>query len=170
MPRASVVPVRADVWEASVTSAPPLSSRRSRWDGYGDGGAVFTDNDEWAALLKSYRIHGKGTGKYDNVRIGMNSRLDTIQAAILQVKLQAFEEYELEDVNRVAAVYTEQLKDCVKVPEIPEGYLSGWAQYSIILKDKEERDSLQAYLKEQGCSIHDLLSQGNASADRFCRM
>lgn len=74
VPRASVVPVRADVWEASVTSAPPLSSRRSRWDAMETGGAVFTDNDEWAALLKSYRIHGKGTGKYDNVRIGMNSR------------------------------------------------------------------------------------------------
>lgn len=131
-----------DISTTSFFPAKPLGC-------YGDGGAVFTDNDEWAALLKSYRIHGKGTGKYDNVRIGMNSRLDTIQAAILQVKLQAFAEYELEDVNRVAAVYTEQLKDCVKVPEIPEEYLSGWAQYSILLKDKEERDSLQAYLKEQ---------------------
>ena len=131
-----------DISTTSFFPAKPLGC-------YGDGGAVFTDNDEWAALLKSYRIHGKGTGKYDNVRIGMNSRLDTIQAAVLQVKLQAFAEYELEDVNRVAAVYTEQLKDCVRVPEIPEGYLSGWAQYSILLKDKEERDSLQAYLKEQ---------------------
>ena len=131
-----------DISTTSFFPAKPLGC-------YGDGGAVFTDHDGWAALLKSYRIHGKGTGKYDNVRIGMNSRLDTIQAAVLQVKLQAFEDYELEDVNRAAAVYTEQLKDCVKVPGIPEGYQSGWAQYSILLKDKEERDSLQAYLKEQ---------------------
>lgn len=62
---------------------------------YGDGGAVFTDHDEWAALLRSYRIHGKGTDKYDNIRIGMNSRLDTLQAAVLQVKLKAFEENDI---------------------------------------------------------------------------
>ena len=76
---------------------------------YGDGGAVFTDNDEWAKLLESYHIHGKGSDRYDNVRIGMNSRLDSIQAAILLVKLKAFKEYELVDVNNVAARYTEKL-------------------------------------------------------------
>ena len=74
---------------------------------YGDGGAVFTDNDEWAALIESYRVHGKGTFKYDNVRIGMNSRLDTVQAAVLQVKLKAFAEYELDAVNAAAGKYTE---------------------------------------------------------------
>lgn len=74
---------------------------------YGDGGAVFTDNDEWAELMDSYRVHGKGKFKYDNVRIGMNSRLDTLQAAILKVKFKAFREYELADINKAAAKYTE---------------------------------------------------------------
>lgn len=91
---------------------------------YGDGGAVFTDNDEWAALADSYRVHGKGTFKYDNVRIGMNSRLDTLQAAVLQVKLKAFADYELAAVNKVATKYTELLKDAVKTPVIPQGFLS----------------------------------------------
>lgn len=67
---------------------------------YGDGGAVFTDNDEWAALISSYRIHGKGSYKYDNVRIGMNSRLDTLQAAILLAKLDAFEQYEIKKLTK----------------------------------------------------------------------
>ena len=117
---------------------------------YGDGGAIFTDNDEWAELLRSYRIHGKGADKYDNVRIGMNSRLDTLQAAVLQVKLKAFDEYELTDVNKVAHRYTEGLREVVKTPSVREGFYSSWAQYSILLKDKEERDRLQAYLKEKG--------------------
>lgn len=115
---------------------------------YGDGGAVFTNNDEWAALMESYHIHGKGSDRYDNVRIGMNSRLDSIQAAILMVKLKAFKEYELADVNKVAARYTELLNDVVKTPVVPEGYYSSWAQYTIQLKDKEERAALQAALKE----------------------
>ena len=114
---------------------------------YGDGGAVFTDNDEWAALIESYHIHGKGSDRYDNVRIGMNSRLDSLQAAILLVKLKAFREHELVDVNKVAARYTELLKGVVKTPVIPEGYYSSWAQYTIQLKDKEERAALQAALK-----------------------
>ena len=114
---------------------------------YGDGGAVFTDNDEWAALIESYHIHGKGSDRYDNVRIGMNSRLDTLQAAILLVKLKAFKEHELVDVNRVAARYTEQLKDVVKTPTIPAGFYSSWAQYTIRVADKEVRAALQAALK-----------------------
>ena len=118
----------------------------------GDGGALFTDNDEWAALIDSYRVHGKGSYKYDNVRIGMNSRLDTIQAAILQVKLKAFKNYELEAVNKVADRYTELLKDIpdIKTPVIPESFSSSWAQYTIQLPDRETRDHLQASLKEQG--------------------
>ncbi|MBS6396195.1 MAG: DegT/DnrJ/EryC1/StrS family aminotransferase [Clostridiales bacterium] len=132
-----------DISTTSFFPAKPLGC-------YGDGGAVFTDNEEWADLLRSYRIHGKGSDKYDNVRIGMNSRLDTIQAAVLQVKLKAFREYELKDVDGIAAGYTNELKDCVKVPMIPEGLGSGWAQYSILLKDEEERDAVQTYLKEQG--------------------
>ena len=103
---------------------------------YGDGGAIFTDNDEWAALMESYHIHGKGSDRYDNIRIGMNSRLDTIQAAILLVKLKAFKDYELTDVNKVAARYTEQLKEVVKTPVVPKGYYSSWAQYTIQVENK----------------------------------
>lgn len=132
-----------DISTTSFFPAKPLGC-------YGDGGAIFTDNDEWAALLRSYRIHGKGADKYDNVRIGMNSRLDTLQAAVLQVKLKAFEEYELTDVNKVADCYTEGLHEVVKTPIVREGFYSSWAQYSILLKGKEERDGLQAYLKEKG--------------------
>ena len=117
---------------------------------YGDGGAVFTDNDEWAALIESYRVHGKGQFKYDNVRIGMNSRLDTVQAAVLQVKLKAFDEYELGDINLAALQYTRRLKDIVATPVIPEGFLSSWAQYTIRLQDKAQRDALQAALKADG--------------------
>ena len=116
---------------------------------YGDGGAVFTDNDEWAALIESYRVHGKGQFKYDNVRIGLNSRLDTVQAAVLQVKLKAFAEYELDAVNDVAAKYTERLQG-LAVPVIPEGSRSSWAQYTLRLRDKEQRDALQAALKADG--------------------
>ena len=132
-----------DISTTSFFPAKPLGC-------YGDGGAVFTDNGEWAALIRSLRVHGKGSDKYDNVRIGMNSRLDTIQAAVVQVKLKAFQEYELRDVNAVAARYTEGLGDCVKVPRIPEGYTSSWASYNILLKNEEERDQVRAHLKENG--------------------
>ncbi len=132
-----------DIATTSFFPAKPLGC-------YGDGGAIFTDNDEWALLIKSLRIHGKGDDKYDNVRIGMNSRLDTIQAAILQVKLDAFKKYELEDVNKVAARYTEALQGVVKTPTVKEGFLSSWAQYSVLLESSEQRDGLQAYLKEKG--------------------
>ena len=114
---------------------------------YGDGGAVFTNNDEWAELLESYHIHGKGSDRYDNIRIGMNSRLDSIQAAILLVKLKAFKDYELVDVNKVAARYTEKLKDVVKTPIVPEGFYSSWAQYTIQVENKEVRSKLQEALK-----------------------
>jgi dTDP-4-amino-4,6-dideoxygalactose transaminase len=132
-----------DIATTSFFPAKPLGC-------YGDGGAIFTDNDEWAQLLRSYRIHGKGSDKYDNVRIGMNSRLDTLQAAILQVKLKAFQDYELEDVDKIAAKYNDGLKNHVKVPVIPKECGSGWAQYSILLKDEQERTDVQTYLKEQG--------------------
>lgn len=132
-----------DISTTSFFPAKPLGC-------YGDGGAVFTDNDEWAELMDSYRVHGKGKFKYDNVRIGMNSRLDTLQAAILKVKFKAFKEYELADINTAAAKYTEKLKGKVVVPVIPEGYYSSWAQYTIQLENQEERDALQARLKEHG--------------------
>ena len=114
---------------------------------YGDGGAVFTDNDEWAALMESYHIHGKGSDRYDNVRIGMNSRLDSIQAAILMVKLKAFRDYELVDVNKVAARYTEKLKGVVKTPIVPEDFYSSWAQYTLQVENKGVRAGLQEALK-----------------------
>lgn len=117
---------------------------------YGDGGAIFTNDDELAELLNSLKVHGKGDNKYDNVRIGVNSRLDSIQAAVLNVKLTAFIEHELEDVNRVYRLYTEKLKGIVETPVIPEGYVSSFAQYTIRLKNKEERDTLQERLKEEG--------------------
>lgn len=114
---------------------------------YGDGGAVFTDNDAWAELLESYHIHGKGSDRYDNIRIGMNSRMDSIQAAILLVKLKAFNAYELEDVNKVAARYTMKLQDVVKTPIVPEGFYSSWAQYTLQVDNKEVRAGLQTALK-----------------------
>ena len=114
---------------------------------YGDGGAVFTDNDEWAALIESYHIHGKGSDRYDNVRIGMNSRMDSIQAAVLLVKLKAFAEHELVNINKVSARYTEKLKDIVKTPIVPEGFYSSWAQYTLQVENKEVRNGLQAALK-----------------------
>ena len=132
-----------DISTTSFFPAKPLGC-------YGDGGAVFTDDDAAADYLRSVRIHGKGECKYDNVRIGMNSRLDTIQAAVLQVKLKAFEQYELENVNAAAQEYTKLLKDVVKTPVVPEGYYSSWAQYTIQLEDREAREGLQAYLKEKG--------------------
>lgn len=131
-----------DISTTSFFPAKPLGC-------YGDGGAVFTDNDEWAQLMNSYRVHGKGTDKYDNVRIGMNSRLDTLQAAILQVKLRAFDG-EVEQVNEAARRYTELLKDKVKTPVIPEGFGSSWAQYTIQLPSEEQRNQLQQKLKEAG--------------------
>ena len=132
-----------DIATTSFFPAKPLGC-------YGDGGAVFTDNDEWASLIASYRVHGKGTFKYDNVRIGLNSRLDTLQAAVLQVKLKAFAEYELDDINAAAEKYTERLKDIVVTPVIPAGFRSSWAQYTIKLKDASQRDALQAALKAEG--------------------
>ena len=116
---------------------------------YGDGGAIFTNDDELAKLLNSLKVHGKGEDKYDNVRIGVNSRLDSMQAAVLNVKLTAFIEHELEDVNRIYKLYNEKLKGIVETPFIPQGYVSSFAQYTIRLKNKEQRDNLQSYLKDK---------------------
>ena len=128
-----------DISTTSFFPAKPLGC-------YGDGGALFTDSDEWASLLRSYRVHGKGTDKYDNVRLGLNSRLDTLQAAVLQVKFKHFAE-ELEAVNRIASKYNSLLKGKVDIPVIPDGTISSWAQYTIQV---ENRDELQARLKAAG--------------------
>ena len=118
---------------------------------YGDGGAVFTDDDAVDARLRSLRAQGKSpVDKYDNREIGMNSRLDTIQAAILLPKFRAFVDYELEAVNKAAAWYTERLKDRFVTPAVPEGFYSSWAQYTILMDSREERDDMQKYLKEKG--------------------
>ena len=134
-----------DISTTSFFPAKPLGC-------YGDGGALFTERDDWAALADSFRVHGKGSFKYDNVRIGMNSRLDTLQAAILQVKLCAFKDYELDAVNAAAARYTELFEGVpgVETPVVLEGYGSSWAQYTIKLRDASVRDSVQAGLKAQG--------------------
>ncbi len=113
---------------------------------YGDGGAVFTDDEELAVKCNSIRFHGKGSEKYDNVRIGVNSRLDTLQAAILLPKLAVFPE-ELRARQRVAAWYEEGLKDIVETPWVPPSSTSAWAQYSIL---SDHRDAIQSALKAQG--------------------
>ena len=118
---------------------------------YGDGGAIFTDDESIAERLRSLRAQGKSpVDKYDNREIGMNSRLDTIQAAILLPKLKAFFDYELESVNRVAASYTAKLKDKFVVPTVLPGFYSSWAQYTILLENETKRNEAQKALKEQG--------------------
>lgn len=116
---------------------------------YGDGGAVFTDNEEWASLVRSYKVHGKGVNKYDNVRIGINSRLDTIQAAILLAKLSEFATREIDAVNSIADYYDNVLKEtAIDIPVIKKGYQSSWAQYTVKLRSREVRNNLQQWLKE----------------------
>lgn len=138
-----------DIATTSFFPAKPLGC-------YGDGGAVFTNNDEWTSLIKSYAVHGKaGDDKYNNIRLGYNSRLDTVQAAILQVKLHAFKEYEVSDINRVAQFYTEEftnagLDKTFILPEIKDGFRSSWAQYTIQLPVDINRSELQAKLKADG--------------------
>lgn len=132
-----------DVSTTSFFPAKPLGC-------YGDGGAIFTDDEEIYKKIVSIRVHGKGSFKYENVRVGLNSRLDTIQAAILLPKLEAFEGYELKARNKFAKLYTEKLKDVVKTPVVPDGYLSSWAQYTLILESEEQRNSVQEKLKEAG--------------------
>ncbi len=116
---------------------------------YGDGGAVLTDDDELAATVASIRLHGKGGHKYDNIRTGLNARLDTLQAAILLQKLAVFPE-EFEYRQSVALQYSEGLQGKVEVPFIPDDYISAWAQYSVLAKSETERTVLQATLKEAG--------------------
>ena len=115
---------------------------------YGDGGAVFTNNDEWAELIRSYKVHGKGSDKYDNVRIGINSRLDTLQAAVLIEKLKFFDE-EVEGCNRVASNYTELLGNAVITPTVMPDAYSSWAQYTVCFADSEKRERAIQSLKEK---------------------
>lgn len=133
-----------DISATSFFPAKPLGC-------YGDGGAIFTDDDAVDARLRSLRASGKSpTDKYDNREIGMNSRLDALQAAILLPKFEAFRNYEVDAVNKVAEKYTAALKDLVVTPKVPAGYLSSWAQYTILLENQEQRNAVQAKLKEKG--------------------
>ena len=129
-----------DIATTSFFPAKPLGC-------YGDGGAIFTNDDEMANLLESLRVHGKGEDKYDNIRIGVNSRLDTVQAAVLDIKFSAFIKHELIDVNIVYQKYNSLLMDIVKVPNIPSNYYSSFAQYTIVLKDEKQRNGLKSYLQ-----------------------
>jgi len=115
---------------------------------YGDGGAVITDDANLADMMRSIRVHGQGSDKYDNVRIGLASRLDTIQAAVLSEKLKIFPD-EIEARNAVARRYTRGLGDVAIVPAVPEGLTSVWAQYTIRLAPGR-RDALAAALRVQG--------------------
>ncbi|MEW5724127.1 MAG: DegT/DnrJ/EryC1/StrS family aminotransferase [Thermodesulfobacteriota bacterium] len=113
---------------------------------YGDGGAVFTDDDGLDEIMRSLRVHGQGENKYENVRVGLNARMDTLQAAILLVKLAAFPA-ELEARRRVAARYTRGLAGHVQTPAAPDGLVSSWAQYSVLT---DRRDAVMAALKQDG--------------------
>jgi dTDP-4-amino-4,6-dideoxygalactose transaminase len=131
----------ADATATSFFPAKPLGC-------YGDGGAVLTDDASLAELLRSLRVHGQGSDKYDNVRIGQTSRLDTIQAAVLIEKLKIFAE-EITARNVVARRYAEGLADVATVPQAPVGSTSVWAQYTLRLAPGR-RDALGAALKAQG--------------------
>jgi len=138
----------ADVACTSFFPAKPLG-------GYGDGGMCFTDDDNLADVMRSLRIHGKGGHKYDNVRIGINGRLDTLQAAILQAKFDVFPE-EVALRQEVAGRYNELLSQgrsseiALQTPTTPSGYLSVWAQYSLLAKNEEQRSQIQNQLKDAG--------------------
>jgi dTDP-4-amino-4,6-dideoxygalactose transaminase len=135
------VGVLGDATATSFFPAKPLGC-------YGDGGAVFTDDDEMRDLLVSIRVHGMGSDRYDNVRLGLTGRLDTIQAAVLIEKLAIFPD-EIDARNRVARRYSQQLADVVTVPVVPENMTSVWAQYTIRIKPGT-RDAFAAALKAQG--------------------
>ena len=159
-----------DISTTSFFPAKPLGC-------YGDGGAVFTDDDGWAELIRSYAVHGKGLMKYDNVRIGMNSRLDTIQAAVLQIKLKAFRNYELDAVNRVADWYDANLIGLPLVlPKRYEGFVSSWAQYTVQVPQDMDRMALQDSLRKASIPsmvyypkpMHEQLAFNGACVDCGC--
>jgi dTDP-4-amino-4,6-dideoxygalactose transaminase len=131
-----------DIATTSFFPAKPLGC-------YGDGGAVFTNNDETAAIIRSLRVHGQGKDKYDNVRVGMNGRLDTIQAAVLLEKLKIFPE-ELIARQETADAYSDALKNVVQIPQVMKRATSTWAQYTIRLKKNTDRTKLISDLKEAG--------------------
>lgn len=117
---------------------------------YGDGGAIFTDDDAMDALIRSLCVHGKGPGgKYDNIRVGMNSRLDAIQAAVLLPKLKALGDYEIDQRQTVAGRYNDAFAGKLQTPFVAESCVSAWAQYAVLAKDTGTRDRIIAHLKEK---------------------
>jgi UDP-2-acetamido-2-deoxy-ribo-hexuluronate aminotransferase len=133
----------ADIGCTSFFPAKPLGC-------YGDGGMCFTDDRMLADTMRSISLHGKGSDKYENIRIGINGRLDTLQAAILLAKFEIFPE-EIALRQRVAQGYTELLvSSTLTTPSIPEGYQSAWAQYSLMVREAEQRSGVQNRLKEAG--------------------
>ena len=133
-----------DISATSFFPAKPLGC-------YGDGGAIFTDDDEIDTRIRSLRAGGRSLeDKYNNCEIGINSRLDTIQAAVLLAKFDTFINKEIDAVNEVARWYTERLQGVVETPVVLDDYVSSWAQYTIRLNDKEQRNNMQTELKVAG--------------------
>ena len=141
-----------DIATTSFFPAKPLGC-------YGDGGAIFTNDDNIALLCRSIAVHGKDTqnlddpnAKYNNIRLGMNSRLDTLQAGVLLGKFPVFKDEELEKVNHVASLYSEFLKDVngLIIPVVNEGMYSSWAQYTVQLSEGADRSAIQKKLKADG--------------------
>ena len=131
-----------DISTTSFYPAKPLGC-------YGDGGAIFTDSEELAELVDSIRNHGQGRNKYDNVRTGLNSRLDTLQAAVLLEKMELFDR-ELAQRNQIAEMYTERLKDVISVPAVLDGYSSCWAQYTLKADSSEDRERIIQAMEREG--------------------
>ena len=129
-----------DVAGTSFFPAKPLGC-------YGDGGAIFTNDDELAYKMKSIRVHGGGVDKYENLRLGINGRLDTIQAAILLEKIKIFDT-ELNMRNRAADYYTQNINNLFTPPLVPDKYYSSWAQYSVVLSESINRDELMEELNK----------------------
>ncbi|MDR3136594.1 MAG: DegT/DnrJ/EryC1/StrS family aminotransferase [Coriobacteriales bacterium] len=127
-----------DVAATSFFPAKPLGC-------YGDGGAIFTNDDETAALMRSVRVHGEGVDKYDNVRVGLNGRLDTLQAAVLLHKMDIFDS-ELVAREQVAAAYTQALQGALVAPSVPAHCRSAWAQYSLVAATPTQREAILAAL------------------------
>jgi dTDP-4-amino-4,6-dideoxygalactose transaminase len=132
----------ADYTTTSFFPAKPLGC-------YGDGGAIFVRDTAKADLLRSLRFHGKGNEKYDNVRVGLNSRLDTIQAAILLKKLKIFQD-ELDTRQQVANRYNDHFRECVPIPECAKNHTSSWAQYTLRLNDNAQREAVRLRCAEFG--------------------
>ena len=114
---------------------------------YGDGGAIFTNDENLASIMRSIRVHGSTSNKYESIRIGINGRLDTLQAAILLEKLTIFDQ-ELEQRNKAARYYSDHINSNLKKPIIPKKYISSWAQYSLLTTSSERRFEIMSRLKE----------------------